>query len=129
MGAYLERRSTMTFESPTRTAAGGRSVLVVDDEIALGRAYAHVLEAHGYHVKTVNDGNAAIEAIQEEPFDVILSDIQMPGTSGVDLLRIVRAYDLDVPVILMTGAPSIETAMEAVALGALQYIAKPIPND
>ena len=86
-------------------------------------------EAKGYRVRTVRDGSAAVHAVHWEPFHVILSDIQTPGMTGVDLLRIVRAYDLDVPVILMTGAPSIEMAMEAVSLGALQYIAKPIPND
>jgi EAL domain-containing protein (putative c-di-GMP-specific phosphodiesterase class I) len=53
----------------------------------------------------------------------------MPGMSGVELLGIVRAYDLDVPVILMTGAPTVETAVEAVRLGALQYLAKPTPNE
>jgi EAL domain-containing protein (putative c-di-GMP-specific phosphodiesterase class I) len=70
-----------------------------------------------------------MDAIKSEPFDIVVSDIQMPGMSGVDLLRIVRAYDLDVPVILMTGDPTVETAMEAVALGALQYLPKPTPND
>lgn len=129
MGADGERKITRAFESPTRTAAGGRSVLVVDDEALLARALGRVLESHGYGVKIVNDGNAAFEAVRQEAFDVILSDIQMPGMSGIDLLRIVRAYDLDVPVILMTGAPSVDTAMEAVSLGALGYIAKPIAND
>jgi EAL domain-containing protein (putative c-di-GMP-specific phosphodiesterase class I) len=52
----------------------------------------------------------------------------MPGMSGVDFLRIVRSHDLDVPVILMTGNPTVETAMEAITLGALQYLAKPVPN-
>ena len=129
MSGEGERKATLTFESPTRTAAGGRSVLIVDDEDLLARALRRVLEANGYRVRTVTNGNAAFEAIRQEPFDVILSDIQMPGMTGIDLLRIVRAYDLDVPVLLMTGAPTIETAMEAVSLGALQYIAKPVPND
>ncbi|HXX68968.1 MAG TPA: EAL domain-containing protein, partial [Polyangiaceae bacterium] len=75
------------------------------------------------------DVAAAREAIRHQAFDVVLSDIQMPGPSGVDLLRSVRAHDLDVPVMLMTGNPTIETAMEAVQLGALQYLQKPTPND
>jgi EAL domain-containing protein (putative c-di-GMP-specific phosphodiesterase class I) len=121
------RRDTATFEAVTLTAAGRRSVLVVDDEEMLARAMTRVLEARGYRVKTASDGNAAIELIRREPFDVIVSDIQMPGMSGIDLLRVVRAYDLDVPVILVTGAPTVETAMEAVSLGALQYLPKPTP--
>ena len=124
-----QRKDTLTFESPTRTAAGERSVLVVDDEVELGNALARVLEANLYRTQVVSNGHAAVDAIRQEPFDVILSDIQMPAMTGVDLLRIVRAYDLDVPVILMTGTPSIETAMEAVSLGALQYIAKPVSDD
>ena len=69
-----------------------------------------------------------MRAIKSKSFDVVLSDIQMPGISGVDLRRMVREHDLDVPVILMTGAPSVETAIQAVSLGALQYLPKPMPN-
>jgi EAL domain-containing protein (putative c-di-GMP-specific phosphodiesterase class I)/CheY-like chemotaxis protein len=123
------RKDTATFEAAALTAAGRRSVLVVDDEEVLTRAMTRVLEARGYRVKTAHDGNAAIQLIRREPFDVIVSDIQMPGMTGIDLLRIVRAYDLDVPVILMTGAPTVETAIEAVSLGALQYLSKPTPGD
>jgi len=122
------RKDTATFESATFTAAGRRSVLVVDDEEMLARAMRRMLEARGYRVTTAHDGNAAIALIRRESFDVIVSDIQMPGMTGIDLLRVVRAYDLDVPVILMTGAPSIETAVEAVSLGALQYLTKPTPG-
>ena len=88
-----------------------------------------VLKSRGFDVVLAPDGAAAVDLLMRRPFDVILSDIQMPGMSGVDLLSIVRAYNLDVPVVLMTGAPSLESAMEAVALGALQYLPKPTPNE
>ncbi len=123
------RKDTATFESAKLTAAKRRSVLIVDDEEVLVRAMTRVLEARGYQVKAAHDGNAAMALIRREPFDVIVSDIQMPGMTGIDLLRVVRAYDLDVPVILMTGAPTVETAIEAVSLGALQYLSKPTPGD
>ena len=123
------RKDTLTFEAPARAAAGQRTVLVVDDDEALARALKRMLETAGYHVTTAGDGNAAVAKIRHEPFDVILSDIQMPGMDGIDMLRVVRAYDLDVPVILMTGEPTVETAAEAVSLGALQYLSKPVPND
>ena len=129
MAPELARKDTLTFEPPARTAAGERTVLVVDDDELVARSIRRVLERAGYRVTIAGDGNAAAEKIKHEPFDVILSDIQMPGMSGVDLLRIVRAYDLDVPVILMTGAPTLETAAEAVSLGALQYLTKPMSND
>jgi EAL domain-containing protein (putative c-di-GMP-specific phosphodiesterase class I)/CheY-like chemotaxis protein len=129
VGEESPRKDTLTFEVPRASAAGQRSILVVDDDEALARAMKRVLEGAGYSVTTAHDGNAAIATVQREPFDVIVSDIHMPGMTGVDLLRVVRAYDLDVPVILVTGEPSVETAMDAVSLGAMRYLPKPTPND
>jgi EAL domain-containing protein (putative c-di-GMP-specific phosphodiesterase class I) len=106
-----------------------RPVLVVDDDVALSWALRRVLGAAGYDVTVANDGRSAVEAIMHRTFEVVLSDIQMPGMTGVELLKAVRAHDLDVPVILMTGVPTIETAIDAVSLGALQYLPKPTPND
>ncbi len=105
------------------------AVLVVEDDPAVARTLQRLLVRAGYRVTVAADGRAAIEAVMRQAFTVIVSDIQMPGMSGVDLLRAVRTYDLDVPVILTTGVPTIETAMEAVSLGALQYLPKPTPND
>ena len=103
-------------------------VLVVDDDANLARAIERVLKGAAREVVLVHDGATAIDAIKNRSFDVVLTDIQMPGMSGVDVLRAVRSHDLDVPVVLMTGEPSLETAMEALSLGALQYLSKPIPN-
>jgi len=111
-----------------RPAAGPKSVLIVDDEPAIAHAYRRILEAAAYCVVVADRGETAIDSITRQAFDVVISDIQMPGMTGVELLRAVRTLDLDVPVILMTGAPSVETAIEAVNLGALQYLAKPAPN-
>jgi EAL domain-containing protein (putative c-di-GMP-specific phosphodiesterase class I) len=76
-----------------------------------------------------HNGVDAAQIIMRHSFDVILSDIQMPGMSGVDLLSVVRAYDLDVPVILMTGEPTLQSAIDAVSLGALQYLVKPMKTE
>ncbi len=116
-------------EIPPRPATRERSVLVVDDEPAVAKALQRVLQAAGYEVTIAGDGASAVDKIMHQSFDVVLSDIQMPGMTGVDLLGIVRAYDFDVPVILMTGTPTLETAIEAIRLGALQYLPKPISND
>ena len=123
------KHDTRPLRVPQRGTAGEKSVLVVDDEESLCRALERVLHAQGYEVTTAKNGAEALEAITQRQFDVILSDIHMPGMTGVDLLRIVRAYDLDVPIILMTGNPTLETAMDAVSLGALQYLSKPIAHD
>ncbi|HEY1954448.1 MAG TPA: EAL domain-containing protein [Polyangiaceae bacterium] len=121
---------TRAFSAPPRpNAAGKRSVLVVDDEALICRALDRVLRAAGFAVKTATDPMQALDAIMHEPFDVVLSDVMMPKMSGVDFLRVLRAYDLDVPVILMTGNPTVDTAAEAVQLGALQYLPKPVPNE
>jgi EAL domain-containing protein (putative c-di-GMP-specific phosphodiesterase class I) len=102
---------------------------VAEDEAALARLIARVLTASGYDVVVVGDGTAAVDAVKDGPFDAILSDIQMPGASGVDVLRAAREHDLDVPVLLMTASPRVETAAQAVELGALQYLIKPFPPE
>jgi EAL domain-containing protein (putative c-di-GMP-specific phosphodiesterase class I) len=110
-------------------SAGAKTVLVVDDDALVARSLRRVLEVAGYVVTTAENGSAAVEKIMHNQYDVVLSDIQMPGMSGVELLSVVRSYDLDVPVLLMTGEPTLETAIEAVSLGALQYLPKPTPNE
>ena len=128
MGPENPRKDTLTFDVPKRSVAGQRTVLVVDDDEMFARSVKRLLESAGYGVTTAGDGNAAIEMIRRQAFDVILSDIQMPGMNGIDLLGVVRAYDVDVPVILMSGAPTVDTAMEAISLRALQYLPKPVPH-
>jgi EAL domain-containing protein (putative c-di-GMP-specific phosphodiesterase class I) len=112
-------------EGPPASRARGR-LLVVDDEEPLVRAIARVLKAAGYDVLTAADGLTAAELLADTSFDAIVSDIDMPRMSGVQLLQTVRQRDLDVPVVLMTGRPDLETAVQAVSLGALQYLTKPI---
>jgi EAL domain-containing protein (putative c-di-GMP-specific phosphodiesterase class I) len=101
-------------------------VLLVDDDDLLVRSYARMLSEDGYDVEMRFDGEAAVEATRRQAYDVVLSDIDMPRLSGVALLERIRAYDLDVPVILITGAPSLETAMAAIEHGVLRYLAKPV---
>ncbi len=113
--------------TPSQQARG--RVLVAEDEQALARSLTRLLAGAGYEVVTACDGHSAVEALKNQEFNVVLSDIQMPGMTGLDLLRTVREHDLDVPVVLMTADPRIETAAQAVELGALQYLVKPIPVD
>jgi EAL domain-containing protein (putative c-di-GMP-specific phosphodiesterase class I) len=101
------------------------SVLVIDDEPHLLRALARLLSSTGYRVTTARDGREALEHIRSQTFDVIISDLAMPEMGGLELLRHVRQFDLDVPVILMTGAPSLQSATQAVEYGAFRYLRKP----
>ncbi|MDP9037561.1 MAG: EAL domain-containing protein [Myxococcota bacterium] len=107
---------------------GRARVLLVDDDVVLLRSYARTLAADGYDVHTRLDGEAAVDAIRNGTYDVVLSDIDMPRLSGLALLERIRAHDLDVPVVLITGSPTLETAMAAVEHGALRYLPKPIDS-
>jgi EAL domain-containing protein (putative c-di-GMP-specific phosphodiesterase class I) len=113
----------------TGAAEGGAltgRILVVDDDEAILRAFTKILQTAGHQVEVAEDGVAAAEKAKNS-YDVIVSDIAMPGLDGVGLLRRIRQHDLDVPVILVTGQPQLETAMAAVGLGAYKYLSKPVP--
>ncbi len=111
--------------SPART--GSRpAILVVDDDEAYMRACVRMLQVWDYDVEQATSSEAALQMASERAFDVILTDINLPGASGLDVLRVVRSRDKDVPVILMTGGPELETARLAVEWGAQSYLIKPI---
>ena len=106
------------------------SVLVVDDVESVGAVFARVLRGAGFNVARATDGRSAIAHVSEQRFDAIVSDIGMPDMDGIALLRVVRERDLDVPVVLVTGHPTVETAVKAVEYGALRYLPKPVmPNE
>jgi EAL domain-containing protein (putative c-di-GMP-specific phosphodiesterase class I) len=101
-------------------------MLVVDDDEALRHAHVRALTKAGYQVEAAADGNAAVCCLEKAAFDVIFSDIDMPGMNGLQLLERVRTRDLDVPVVLVTGNPSVDTAIRAMEQGALRYLVKPV---
>jgi EAL domain-containing protein (putative c-di-GMP-specific phosphodiesterase class I) len=101
-------------------------VLVVDDERDLLDVLATMLADAGWQVDTAGNGREALTLVDANRFEVILSDIDMPGMNGVELLREIRGRDLDVPVLLITGHPRVDTAVEALEHGALRYLRKPI---
>jgi EAL domain-containing protein (putative c-di-GMP-specific phosphodiesterase class I) len=101
-------------------------VLIVEDDRGLQEAYADILLGCGFDIATASDGEGALHQLVAHPFDVVLSDVVMPVGDGVDVLRAVRERDLDVPVVLVTGNPTVETAIAALELGALHYLVKPV---
>ncbi len=103
-------------------------VLVIDDEAGVRRIFTKLLGRAEMEVTEASDGLEALGILETQRFDVILSDITMPGLSGVLLLEAVRKRDLTTQVIFATGNPSLETAMRAVELGALRYLTKPIDH-
>lgn len=111
----------MTNQEPEKYRA-----LLVDDDPAVRRDYGKVLRSLGFVTETAADGQEAAERLTGSSFDVIVSDLSMPRMSGLQFLRTVRQHDLDVPVVLMTGEPSLESAVEAIEHGAFRYLTKPV---
>jgi EAL domain-containing protein (putative c-di-GMP-specific phosphodiesterase class I) len=103
-----------------------RRVLLVDDQPSVLRSIARMLVVRGYSVETASGGAEAILKVASGDFDVVVSDIAMPEMDGISLLREIRAHDLYVPVILITGEPSVDTAVQALEYGALHYLTKPL---
>lgn len=111
----------------SRRALG--SVLLADDEPEPLRAAARILRHGGFSVDAFDDGKSAAEAILKNTYDVVITDISMPNMNGIELLQFMREHDEDVPVILVTGAPAVETAVEALEHGAYKYLVKPVSPD
>jgi EAL domain-containing protein (putative c-di-GMP-specific phosphodiesterase class I) len=108
---------------------GGR-VLLVDDEEMIRRAFARVITSDGHEVVMASNGAEAVQWLAKSAdLDLIVSDIHMPEMSGLELLCKVREHDLDLPVVLMTGRPDVESAVAAVDYGAYRYIKKPVDYD
>lgn len=101
-------------------------VLVAEDDPGLREVLKDLLEESGYEVLAAANGAEAIAHLREAPADIVLTDIMMPDANGVDVLRAVRERHLDTPVILMTGNPTLPSAVEALSLGALGYLVKPV---
>ena len=104
-------------------------VLVVDDESGILDTLRILFRSEGYDVAVASTGRAAMTALEEERPDLVLSDIKMPGSSGLDVLSRVRELDPELPVILMTAQASLSSAIRAVNEGAYHYIQKPFAND
>jgi EAL domain-containing protein (putative c-di-GMP-specific phosphodiesterase class I) len=102
------------------------AVLVVDDERVLLDVLESQLTEAGWQVDTASHGREALRLVDGKRYEVVLTDIDMPGMTGVELLREIRARDLDVPVLLITGHPRVDTAVEALEHGALRYLQKPV---
>ncbi len=104
-------------------------ILIVDDEQPVCRSIASALEGQQGEIVTALSGEEALEKDQENPHDIIVADLMMPGISGMDLLKTVRERRPDTVFIMITGYPSIHTAVQAVKLGAFDYVTKPFTPD
>jgi len=100
-------------------------ILVVDDEIPVCKSISSALQNKSYSVDTALSGEEALKKEQKNAYDVIITDLMMPGISGMELLKIIKNNRPDSKVIMVTGYPSIKTAVQSTKLGAFDYIPKP----
>ena len=103
----------------------GSKILLVDDEIVFTDNMSKLLNARGYRVTAVNSGDAAIQKLSEDEFDVVVLDLKMPGMDGLTTLKEIKKLDLFTQTLILTGHGSIDSALEAIKLGAYDYLTKP----
>jgi ActR/RegA family two-component response regulator/glycine cleavage system H lipoate-binding protein len=102
-----------------------RRILVVDDEITVCKSIRQAILSDEYEVDMALSGEEALKKDKEKPYDLIITDLMMPGISGLDLLKALREARPEVSVIMVTGYPTIKTAVESVKMGAFDYLPKP----
>jgi len=106
----------------------GKDLLIVDDDPLVCQSLKEMLTLEGYTADAVTDGHAALAKLRESDYQLVLSDIQMPGLNGIELLKELKGQTPDTPVIFITGHGHIDGAVEAIKLGAYDYISKPIDD-
>ena len=104
-------------------------ILVVDDEPIVCESCQRILQEEGYEVECTLSGKEAFEKMRENPFDIVITDLKMPGIDGMEVLKTFRKSYPDVIVIMITGYSTVETAVEAMKVGAFDYIPKPFTPD
>jgi len=100
-------------------------ILVIDDEESIRNLLKDFFESKNFHVILASDGESGLKRLKEDMFDLFLLDIMMPGMSGLDVLRECAAGKIDIPSIVITAHATVQTAVQAVKLGAFEYITKP----
>lgn len=104
-------------------------ILIVDDEEVVRHSFTRALATTNCQVKAVSSWTQVAEALAAEPYDVVLLDLRMPDVDGITVLRAVKQRWPESEVIIITGYPTVATAKEAVALGAFDYLTKPVGPD
>jgi DNA-binding NtrC family response regulator len=107
----------------------GSKILLVDDEVVFTTNMGKLLTNRGYKVTAANSGDAAIQALEKETFDVVVLDLKMPGMDGLTTLKEIKKLGLFTETLILTGHGSIDTALEAIKLGAYDYLTKPCEID
>jgi DNA-binding NtrC family response regulator len=107
----------------------GARILLVDDEVDFTENMSRLLQNRGYVVTAVHSGQDAIEALDHKPYDIMVLDMKMPGMDGISTLREVKRRNLSTATLFLTGHGAVDTALEAMKLGAYDYLTKPCEID
>ena len=107
----------------------GSRILLVDDEEVFAKNMSKLLTNRGYQVTAVNGGQGAIQALEGQSFDVVVLDLKMPGLDGIATLKEINRLGLSTQTLILTGHGSIDTALEAIKLGAYDFLTKPCEID
>ncbi len=125
----MNKESTARQDGDSEGLPRSPTILVVDDDAAVCEVIQSALDGSGYRVLVCCDPHEALEVLSREPIDLVLTDLQMGDVSGVDILRAARRYQSDTAVVLITGYPTVENAVQVLKEGAYDYITKPFQLD
>jgi len=129
LARWLQYPSAETIERKVRKMSYRANVLVVDDEQIVCSSCRKILSQHGHNVQTASSGREALKKVEEDKYDVLIADWKMPEIDGMEVLRIVKKNHPDIVVIMITGYPSVESAVKAMRLGVSNYVPKPFEPD
>ena len=127
--ANVEQETHAGTEAPAKAETAPAKLLVVDDERSMRELLSIVLRREGYEITLAENGRAAVDQLERGRFDLLISDIRMPDMSGVEVLRAAKRIDQDILGIMITAFASADTAIEAMRLGAHDYLSKPFDVD
>src|SRR5687768_1487094 len=105
------------------------TILIIDDNDTIREGLAHSVKKLGHEAVVAASGSAGIEAFKAKRADFVITDLKMEGATGVEVLRTISAIDADVPIMLITGFGTVETAVECMKLGAFDFLTKPIQTE
>jgi DNA-binding response OmpR family regulator len=112
-----------------REAMGHHHILLVEDEANLARGLAMVMREEGYDVDMSDTGRGALQKFDGSPFDLLVADLRLPDIDGMEVIQHVREKNPATKVVVITGYPSVSTALQAVKMGASDYLRKPFTDD
>src|SRR5579875_3314220 len=122
-----------TLTIPSNPQAAGSEfqprILIIDDEAAIRESLETLLSLEGYAVETAENGELGLERIAEQPFDLVLLDLALPGRNGIEILSTLRERETTLPVIMITAFGTVDNVVEAIRGGAQNFVQKPWDNE